>query len=100
MLSGFKKSFFEKKISSKYFFSEPEKLAALRFWLILGEIPCVESSQFKWKIEGPLTFRALKKYISMRFFFQKIFFKSGLLIASICATLDPQRTSPEMMAQL
>ena len=67
-------------------------MAALRFWLILGEIPALEYNQFKWKIEGPLTLRALKKYFS-EIFFSKIFFKSGLFIASISATLDPQRTS-------
>ena len=45
------------------------------------------------KIEGSPTFRALKKNISVRFFFQKIFLKSGLIIASISATLDLQRTN-------
>ena len=61
------KNIFLKKNSS-IFFSEPEKLAALRFWLILGEIPCVESNQFKWKIDGELTLPSSEKKPDKIFF--------------------------------
>ena len=61
------------------------------FKYLNGNLPKLSYEQTK--IEGSPTFRALKKNISVRFFFQKIFLKSGLIIASISATLDLQRTN-------
>ena len=96
---GLEKSF-EKKISSGKFFSSSKKLATLRFWLILGEIPCVKNNQFKWKIEGSPTKSSSKKYFPTRFFSEKIIPLPGVPIAFISATLEHQRMSVELTAQL
>ena len=64
---------FQKKISSGKYFPELEMLAALRFWAILGEIPVVKTSWFKWKIEGPPSCTSSEKYFPMRFFSETFF---------------------------
>ena len=59
---------FQKKISSGKYFSSSCNLAALRFLVILGEIPVVKSSQFRWKIEGSPTATSSKNIFPMIFF--------------------------------
>ena len=93
---GWGKIFPEKNLVGKYFF----ELDFAGDPSILGEIPVVKDSQFKWKIEGSRTKSSSKKYFPTRFFAEKIFPHPGVPIAFISATLEHQRMSVELRAQL
>ena len=93
---GWGKFFSEKNLVGKYFF----ELDFAGDPSILGEIPFVKDSQFKWKIEGSRTKSSSEKKFATRFFSGKISPNTGMTIAFISATLEHHRMSVEKTAPL